>query len=56
MVTPKTLKVDKIYCEYEKRIVVSDVTFEVKRGDHAALLGPSGCGKTTILKSYSRFC
>ena len=55
MVTPKTLKVDKIYCEYEKRIVVSDVTFEVKRGDHAALLGPSGCGKTTILKAIAGF-
>ncbi|MDC3160101.1 ABC transporter ATP-binding protein [Pseudomonadota bacterium] len=55
MNVPKTLKVDKIFCEYEDRIVVSDIAFEVKTGGHASLLGPSGCGKTTILKAIAGF-
>ncbi len=55
MATPKTLKVERIYCEYEKKEVVSDIAFEVKKGGHAALLGPSGCGKTTILKAIAGF-
>lgn len=55
MAIPKTLKVDKIHCEYENRAAVSDIAFEVKKGGHAALLGPSGCGKTTILKAVAGF-
>ncbi len=55
MVAPKTLKLEGIYCEYEKKVVVSDISFEVNKGGHAALLGPSGCGKTTILKAIAGF-
>lgn len=35
---------------YNGRIVLSEVSFTVTAGEHAAILGPSGCGKSTILR------
>jgi len=34
---------------------VSDVSFQVKKGEFFSLLGPSGCGKTTIMRMISGF-
>ncbi len=34
---------------------ISDVGFEVARGQRFVLLGPSGCGKSTLLKSVGGF-
>ena len=34
---------------------VQEVSFQVRRGETAALLGPSGCGKSTILKAVAGF-
>ena len=34
---------------------VQDVSFQVRRGETAALLGLSGCGKSTILKAVAGF-
>jgi len=33
---------------------VSDVSFEVEKGELCVLLGPSGCGKTTTMKMINR--
>ncbi len=35
---------------YGTNRVVSDVSFEVAKGEFVSLLGPSGCGKTTTLR------
>ena len=51
MSVPK--QIENIQCEYENRLIISDIDFEVKKGSHVALLGPSGCGKTTILKAIA---
>jgi ATP-binding cassette subfamily F protein 3 len=33
------------------RVVFTDVTFELHRGDRFAVVGPNGCGKTTLLRA-----
>ena len=38
---------------YGASIVVRNVNFTVRRGEHLALLGPSGCGKTTTLRAVA---
>ena len=37
----------------QTRVVLHDVTFNLRRGEICALLGPSGCGKTTLLRIIS---
>ncbi len=41
------LEAEHLAKDYRRREVVSDVSFEVKRGDVVGLLGPNGAGKTT---------
>jgi putative spermidine/putrescine transport system ATP-binding protein/putrescine transport system ATP-binding protein len=40
---------------YGKERVIRNVSFELAKGEIAALLGPSGCGKTTTLRSIAGF-
>ena len=35
---------------YERRAAVSDVTFEIEKGEFVLLMGPSGAGKSTLLR------
>jgi lipopolysaccharide export system ATP-binding protein len=41
------LRTEKIIKKYRQRIVVNDVSVEVKQGEIVGLLGPNGAGKTT---------
>jgi len=41
------LKISKISKTFQRRSVVSDVSFEVESGQVVGLLGPNGAGKTT---------
>ena len=40
--------------EYQGRRVLTDVTFQVKKGEFVFLTGPSGAGKTTLLRLVFR--
>ena len=35
---------------YGKQAILSDISLELPRGQHTAVLGPSGCGKSTLLR------
>ncbi len=45
--TAETLSVDRLRKSYRGRVVVSDVSITIKRGEVVGLLGPNGAGKTT---------
>jgi ABC-type sugar transport system ATPase subunit len=44
------LEVISLSKNYDKKAVISNINFSVKKGSFTVLLGPSGCGKTTILR------
>ena len=39
-----------------RKSILSDVSFEVKKGERLLLLGENGCGKTTLLRLIARLC
>ena len=39
---------------YGDFVAVSDISFDIPRGEITALIGPSGCGKSTLLRSLNR--
>ncbi len=54
------LRTESIFKKYHNRMVVNDVSIEVKQGQIVGLLGPNGAGKTTsfytivgLIKPYS---
>jgi len=60
LVTPVTvqngeamIKVEHLKKKFGEFVAVSDVSFEVKRGEVFGLLGPNGAGKSTILRILS---
>lgn len=44
------LKVSKVSYHYNSQAVLSDVSFEIFKGDYFGLIGPNGGGKTTLIK------
>ncbi len=48
------IRFENITKAYGQNTVVSNISFEVNRGELVVLIGPSGCGKTTLLKIINR--
>lgn len=44
------LKVTNLHKEYEGKVVLNDINFDVYEGEFLSILGPSGCGKTTLVR------
>lgn len=48
------LKVEGLCKSFPPQILFQNVDFEIKRGEHVAIIGDNGTGKTTLLKILNR--
>lgn len=44
------LKVENLYKSFDGKEILSNISFEVKKGEVVAVIGPSGSGKSTVLR------
>lgn len=49
MISAKNLKVG-----YEEKIIINNLSLDIKKGEVLSIIGPNGCGKSTLLKTLSR--
>jgi len=47
------LEVENLYTGYDKKEIIKNINFKVKRGKNLCIVGPNGCGKSTLLKSIA---
>ncbi len=51
----KSILFDKVFFSYSDKPIITNLSFEIKKGEMVALVGPSGSGKTTLTYLLNRF-
>ncbi|MBY2989527.1 ATP-binding cassette domain-containing protein, partial [Rhizobium leguminosarum] len=54
MPTP-ILVIDKLHIGYGHKVVIRDLSLEIREGEFVALLGASGSGKSSVLRTLAGF-
>ncbi|HOP62812.1 MAG TPA: ABC transporter ATP-binding protein [Spirochaetota bacterium] len=49
MVSSEVIRAESLSRKFSGNEIISDISFEVKKGESLSVIGPSGCGKTTLL-------
>jgi len=47
------LSVDNLFCGYNDKDIIKDISFNLEPGSSLCIIGPNGCGKSTLLKSLA---
>jgi zinc transport system ATP-binding protein len=50
MTAETIISLRNVHFSYGNHIVLENVTFDIKKGEFAAVIGPNGSGKTTLIK------
>lgn len=48
------LKIEALKKSYGNNVIISDMNFEIKKGEVVSIIGPSGSGKSTFLKTINQ--
>ena len=49
------IKIENLSKAFGEKVILDNVSLDIKRGEFVTLLGPSGCGKTTLLRMLAGF-